>query len=212
MQLRYRLMPYLYSLTGAVHFEDYTLMRGLPMDYPADPEVRDLSDQWMLGPALMCCPVYEYQARSRCVYFPEGRWYDFYTGESIEGGRRLCVAAPYERIPLYVRAGSILPLGPDMEWSDQKPADPLTLLIYPGADAHFTLYEDDGLSYGYEKGQYATIGLHWDDAGRTLRIDDRQGAFPGMLQERVFDICLKDPARPASRQVRYDGKSLTVKL
>ena len=212
MQLRYRLMPYLYSLTGAVHFEDYTLMRGLPMDYPADPEVRDLSDQWMLGPALMCCPVYEYQARSRCVYFPEGRWYDFYTGESIEGGRRLCVAAPYERIPLYVRAGSLLPLGPDMEWSDQKPADPLTLLIYPGADARFTLYEDDGLSYGYEKGQYATIGLHWDDAGRTLRIDDRQGAFPGMLQERVFDICLKDPARPASRQVRYDGKSLTVKL
>jgi len=212
MQLRYRLMPYLYSLTGAVHFEDYTLMRGLPMDYPADPEVRDLSDQWMLGPALMCCPVYEYQARSRCVYFPEGRWYDFYTGESIEGGRRLCVAAPYERIPLYVRAGSLLPLGPDMEWSDQKPADPLTLLIYPGADVHFTLYEDDGLSYGYEKGQYATIGLHWDDARQTLRIDERQGTFPGMLQERVFDICLKDPARPASRQVRYDGKSLTVKL
>ena len=212
MQLRYRLMPYLYSLTGAVHFEDYTLMRGLPMDYPADSEVLDLSDQWMLGPALMCCPVYEYKARSRRVYFPEGRWYDFYTGEGIEGGQHLCVAAPYERIPLYVRAGSILPLGPDMEWSDQKPADPLTLLIYPGADTRFTLYEDDGLSYGYEKGQYATIGLHWDDAGRTLRIDDRQGAFPGMLQERAFVICLKDPARPASLQVRYDGKSLTMKL
>ena len=222
MQLRYRLMPYLYSLTGAVHFDDYTLLRGLPMDYPADPAVRDLSDQWMLGPALLCCPVYEYKARSREVYFPEGTWYDFYTGKAIESsGQAGSVPAPYGRMPLYVRAGSILPLGPAIEWTDEKPADPITLLVYAGADARFTLYEDDGVSYGYERGQYATVGLQWKEAERTLCIGERQGAFPGMLQEREFRVRVVDPAHPfpygpedlpGGERVVYDGKPLQIKL
>ena len=172
MQLRYRLMPYLYSLAGAVHFDDYTIMRGLPMDYPEDPNVRDLSDQWMFGPAFMACPVYEYKARSREVYFPEGVWYDFYTGTAIIGGGCINAAAPYSRMPLFVRAGSIVPVGPAMEWSDEKPATDPLLLIYAGADADFTLYDDDGLTHAYERGQYTRTHLHWDDAARTLTSSD----------------------------------------
>ena len=196
MRLRYRLMPYLYSLTAQVYFDDYTLMRGLPMDYPEDPAVRDLSDQWMLGPALMACPVYEFGARSREVYFPEGGWYDFYTGRFISGGRRLSADAPYERMPLYVRAGSIVPMGPAMEWSDEKAADPILLLVYAGADAHFTLYEDDGVSYGYERGECATIDIHWDDESRNLTLGARKGDYPGMLSHRFFKVRVVDPEHP----------------
>ena len=232
MQLRYRLMPYLYSLTAKVHLDDYTLLRGLPMDYPADPAVRDLSDQWMLGGALMACPVYEYGARSRSVYFPEGLWYDFYTGEVMPGqagndgpscptrsGISLTVDAPYERMPLYVRAGSIVPFGPAMEWSDEKPAADILLAVYAGADADFTLYEDDGLSYGYERGEYATIALHWDDAAGELHIGERQGSFPGMLQERTFRVVVVRPETPWPNDpdaralcVNYTGNAFTVEI
>ncbi len=219
MRLRYRLMPYLYSLTGAVHYADATLMRGLPMDYPADPEVRDLSDQWLLGPALMPCPVYEYQARSRSVYFPAGGWYDFYSGRYISEKGRVTVDAPYERIPLYVKAGSILPVGPEMEWSDQKTADDLLILVYAGADASFTLYEDDGESYGYEKGECSTIELRWDDSRRVLTLGEREGSFPGMPARRQFRLQLVDPAHPFAwnpdapgQPVSYDGSSCEVQL
>ena len=206
MQLRYRLMPYIYSLAGAVHFDDYTIMRGLPMDYPDDPQVRDLSDQWMFGPAFMACPVYEYKARSREVYFPEGGWYDFYTGEFLASyptcsgiseipgragndgkGVWRTVNAPYERMPLYVRAGSIVPMGPDMEWSDQKPCDDILLLVYAGADADFTLYDDDGLTYAYEKGGYTRIPIHWDDATRTLTVGEYSGP------RKSFSYIIIDP-------------------
>ena len=188
MRLRYRLMPYIYSLTGAVHFEDATIMRALAMDYPDDPEVRDLSDQWLFGPALMACPVFEYKATSRSVYFPEGIWYDFYTGEKIEGGRRITVDAPYERMPLYVRAGSIIPMGPDMEWTEEVPSDEITLMVYPGADSSFTLYEDDGLTYGYEKGQYAITRIYWNDAAGKADIGPREGSYPGMPENRTYKV------------------------
>ena len=220
MQLRYRLMPYLYSLTAAVHFEDATLMRGLPMDFPEDPEVRDLSDQWLLGPALMPCPVYEYQARNRSVYFPQGGWYDFYTGEYIAGGQRLTVDAPYERMPLYVRAGSIVPFGPAMEYTAEKPAGKVVFVIYAGADAHFTLYEDDGLTYGYEKGAYSTIDFSWKDDTRILTISPREGSFPGMLKERMFCLTVVDPQNPQPFDEEgenalcfmYDGTLATIGL
>ena len=217
MKLRYNLMPYLYSLAGAVHFEDYTMMRGLPMDFPGDPKVRDLSDQWMFGPALMPCPVYEYKARSREVYFPEGGWYDFYTGAYIAGGQTITADAPYERIPLYVRAGSIIPFGPDMQWSDEKPADNIRLYVYAGRDADFTLYEDDGVTYGYEKGAYAMIPIHWDDASRTLTLGERKGSFPGMLETRTFTVVVVDPAHPAGfapdasgTEVHYTGTEVRM--
>ena len=188
MRLRYRLMPYIYSLTGAVRFEDATIMRALAMDYPEDPEVRDLSDQWLFGPALMACPVFEYKATSRSVYFPDGVWYDFYTGEKIEGGRRITVDAPYERMPLYVRAGSIIPMGPDMEWTDEKPLEEITLMVYPGADSDFTIYEDDGLTYGYERGEYAVTRIHWDDAAGKADIGPREGSYPGMPENRTYKV------------------------
>ena len=211
MQLRYRLMPYLYSLAGAVNRDDYTIMRGLPMDYPNDPKVRDLSDQWMFGPALMPCPVYEYGARSREVYFPEGGWYDFYSGAYVPGGQTLSVSAPYERMPLYVRAGSIIPFGPEMEWSDEKPADNIRLYVYAGSDADFTLYEDDGLTYGYEKGAFSTIPIHWDNASRTLTFGPRNGSFPGMLGERTFTIVVVDPANPRPYDPDADGMKIDYK-
>jgi alpha-D-xyloside xylohydrolase len=188
MKLRYRLMPYIYSLTGAVLFEDATIMRALAMDYPHDPEVRDLSDQWLFGPAIMVCPVFEYKATSRSVYFPEGTWYDFYTGEKIEGGRRITVDAPYERIPLYVRAGSIIPMGPDMEWTDEKPLEEVTLMVYPGANSDFTLYEDDGLTYGYERGEYAVTRIHWNNAAGKADIGPREGSYPGMPGNRTYKV------------------------
>ena len=220
MRLRYRLMPYLYSYTAAVSFEDATLMRGLPMDYPEDPEVRNLSDQWLLGPALMPCPVYEYKARSRSVYFPHGGWYDFYTGAYMPGGKRFTMDAPYERMPLYVKAGSIVPFGPSIEYTSQKPADKIVFVIYAGADACFTLYEDDGLTYGYEKGEYSTIEFKWDDAARRLSIGERKGSFPGMLQSRTFCFSVVDPAHPRPYDpdgenavpFQYEGASATIEL
>ena len=219
MRLRYRLMPYLYSLAGAVHFGDYTLMRGLPMDFPDDPKVRDLSDQWMFGPALMPCPVYEYQARSREVYFPKGGWYDIYTGEYIQGSQTQVVPAPYERIPLFTRAGSIIPFGPEIEWSGEKPADDICLYVYSGTDVDFTLYEDDGLTYGYEKGKFSTIPISWDEASGTLTIGARQGTFPGVLEKRSFRVVLVDPSHPvpydpdaSGQPLSYDGSSISLRL
>jgi alpha-D-xyloside xylohydrolase len=205
MRLRYRLMPYLYSLAAAVHYDDYTIMRALPMDWPADPQARDLDDQWMFGPALMPCPVSEYGARSRGVYFPEGGWYDFYSGAWISGSRSLTVDAPYERMPLYVRAGSIIPFGPEMQWSDEKPADVIRLYVYAGADAEFTLYEDDGLTFAYEEGAFARIPIRWDDATRTLTVGAREGSFPGMLQQRRFVVVVVDPAHPHAYDPDAEG-------
>ena len=208
MKLRYRLMPYIYSLAGKVHFDDYTIMRGLPMDFPDDPTARVVADQWMFGPALMPCPVYEYKARSRDVYLPAGIWYDFYTEEAMDGDQPFEADAPYGRIPLFVRGGSILPLGPDMQWSDEKPADPVELVIYPGADGDFTLYEDDGVSYAYEKGAYSVIPLHWDDASAVLTIGERSGTFPGMLSERRFLVRLA--GTDEVKVIQYKGTSTSV--
>ena len=219
MQLRYRLMPYLYSLAGAVHFDDYTLLRGLPMDFPADAQVTDLSDQWMLGPAFMPCPVYEYGARSRSVWFPEGGWYDFYTGRHIAGGQRLSVDAPYSRMPLYVREGSIVPVGPAMEWSNEKQADDILLAVYAGRDARFVLYEDENVNYGYEKGRFARIPLEWDEGSRTLTVGPREGSFPGMLESRRFRVVVCDPGHPFAYDpdapgtaIQYDGTAQQIRL
>ena len=209
MRLRYRLMPYLYSLAGAVHFSDYTILRGLPMDYPHDVKVRDLDDQWLFGPALMPCPVSEYGARSRNVYFPEGGWYDFYDGHFVPGGQTMTVPAPYERIPLFVRAGSIIPFGPEMQWSDERPAEEIRLYVYAGADAGFTLFEDDGLTYAYERGASCSIPIHWDDGSRTLTLGAREGNFPGMLDERRFVVVIVDPSHPVAYDPDRDGTVLT---
>ena len=135
-------------------------------------------------------PVYTQGATSRTVYLPQATWYDFWTGEKQDGGKRIQADAPLDKLPLYVRAGSIVPMGPKMEWTTEKPADPIELRIYTGADGDFTLYEDENDSYRYEKGVHATIPMHWDDAAKKLTLGAREGSFPGMLAERSFRVVL----------------------
>lgn len=220
-RFRYRMMPYLYSLDGAVHFRDYTLMRALVMDFNGDPGVDDIRDQWMFGPALMACPVTHFLARSRQVYLPRQRgWYDLWTGRYYEGGQRITADAPYGRIPVFVPEGSIVPFGPAEEWSDQKPADPIELYVYEGADAHFTLYEDEGTNYDYERGQYALIPFNYDEHRKTLTIGKRRGAFKGMLKSRHFRIVVVKAGRPQPLDLdhpqgmllSYNGQAESVRL
>ncbi len=219
--LRYRMMPYIYSLAGMTWFDDYTLMRALVMDFGRDTKVNNIGDQYMFGPALMACPVYEYGARNREVYFPETTgWYDFYTGKYITGGQQLVVDAPYERMPLFVREGAIIPYGPAMQYSDEKPADNITLYVYAGQNGSFTLYEDENVNYNYEKGKYAMIPFTFDEAARSLVIGDRQGEFPGMLTDRTFNVVLVDKTNPQpfdlskakGQTVQYNGVKQIVKF
>lgn len=220
-KLRYRLMPYLYSMAGWVHTKDYTMMRGLVMDFNGDREIYDIKDQWMFGPALMACPVGYYKARNRSVYFPkQSGWYDLYTGEHIQGGQRLIVDAPYERIPVYVREGSILPFGPEMQYSDERPADNITLYVYAGSNGAFQLYEDEGTNYNYEKGKFSTIDITYDDSAKTLTFGKRNGDFKGMLKERTFRIVYVTADQPHALDfepqhvpvVNYKGNQVVVTL
>ena len=220
-KLRYRLMPYLYSLAGWAHFKDYTLMRALVMDFNGDKEVENIGNQWMFGPALMACPVGYYKARNRSVYFPaQCGWYNLYTGEYTKGGQRLIVDAPYEQIPVFVREGAIIPFGPEMEWSDEKPAELINLYVYEGQDGSFQLYEDEGTNYNYEKGKYATVDITYDDVTKTVSFGARKGQFPGMLKNRRFNIVFvsKDAPKPLNldnpegKMVNYSGKAVSVRL
>ena len=196
-RLRYRLLPYIYSLAGAVNQENGVFMRPLVMDFPADPKARDIRDQYLFGPALLVNPVTTYQARSRSVYLPgNGAWYDFATGAVHQGGATIEAAAPFDSMPVFVKAGSILPIGPELQYVGEKPADKITLYVYAGADGDFSLYEDDGASYGYEQGAFTKIPLHWNDAAHTLTIGARTGSFPGMLKERLFDVIVVSAVNP----------------
>lgn len=209
-RLRYRMIPYIYSLAGMTHFNDYTIMRALVMDFGKDKNVLDISDQFMFGPALMACPVYTYKARQRKVYFPDGNgWYDFYTGKYITGGQTLTVDAPYEQIPLYVRSGAILPYGPDLQYTGEKTASEIILYVYTGQDGAFTLYEDENENYNYEKGQYSMIPFKYDEATRSLTIGKRQGEFSGMLKERTFRIVTVSPTQMQAFDPDVSGKTIT---
>ena len=218
-RLRYNLMPYIYSLAGMTYFDDYTIMRPLVMDFPKDREVNEIGDQFMFGPALMVCPVYTYEARERKVYFPDTvGWYDFYTGNPVNNGWQK-VSAPYERIPLFVREGAIVPWGPDLQYSDEKPAETITLYVYKGQNGKFTLYEDEGVNYGYEKGSYALIPLEYNEAEATLTIGERQGTFPGMLERRIFNVVVVSKNNPQpfdlnakGQRVEYNGEKQVIHL
>jgi alpha-glucosidase (family GH31 glycosyl hydrolase) len=217
-RLRYRLMPYIYSLAWKTTSEGYTPMRALAMDFRTDARVLSIGDQFMFGPAILVNPVTEQGATTRHLYLPVSGWYDFWTGSSVTGGKMVDAAAPLDRIPLYVRAGSIVPMGPDVEYATEKPADPIELRVYAGADGDFTLYEDENDNYNYEKGAYATIPIHWNDAGKQLTIGERKGSFPGMMESRTFRVTFVGPGRgtgvaPAARAdtvVAYSGKAVTV--
>jgi len=220
-RIRYRLLPYIYSLAGAVTHEGGTIMRPLVMDFRADAKARDATDQYLFGPAFLVSPVTTYKARSRAVYLPSATsWYDFWTGTNVTGGQTIDVPAPYDSMPIHVKAGSIIPTGPEIAYADEKPADPIVLWIYAGADGQFTLYEDDGVTYGYEKGAFARIPIRWNEAARTLTIAKREGSFAGMQKERTFDVVLVSKAKPvgfsfapkADKSVRYDGAAVELKL
>jgi alpha-D-xyloside xylohydrolase len=217
-RLRYRLLPYTYSLAWKTTNESYTPMRPLVMDFRSDVRAQNTGDQFMYGPAFLVSPVTEPAATSRRVYLPNAKWYNFWSGASLEGAREVNAEAPLEKLPLYIRAGSIVPLGPDVEWSAEKPADPIELRIYRGADGEFTLYEDENDNYNYEKGVHATISFRWDDAKSVLTIGGRQGEFPGVLASRTFNVVFVndnhgvgiEPSDAPDKAVRYSGEQIIV--
>lgn len=221
LDLRYRMMPYLYSLAAKVHFDDYTMLRPLIMDFAADKQVESIGHQFMCGPAFMVNPVYVYGAREREVYFPAGNvWYDFMTGKvESKGGESKVVSAPYDKTPVYVRGGSIVPFGPAMEYSDEKQAENIRLYVYEGADGEFTLYEDENDNYGYEAERFANIKFSYKESSRTLTIGEREGNFPGMLAKRTFTIVVVSASKaqgydPEAKgiEVSYDGSAQTIVL
>jgi alpha-D-xyloside xylohydrolase len=219
-RLRYTLLPYIYTLAGDVYHRDAIMMRGLSMDFPGDAKVRDINDEYLFGPAFLVAPVTQFKATRRDVYLPAGTtWLDFYSGKRHQGGQTIQADAPLARMPLFVRAGSIVPTGPVQEYVDQKPDAALTIVVYTGADGQFSLYEDDGRSYGYEKGQFSRIPLSWNEASGELQIGAREGQFPGMQATRTVhvrwvsgpreDAGSLEPATDAT--VQYDGKAITVR-
>ena len=228
--LRYRLLPYIYSLSSEVTRNNYTIMRSLAFDFRNDPAVYNIPDQYMFGPAFLVNPVTSQlysgdQANqlgsTRKVYLPKNTdWYNFWTGEKLAGGQTIDAAAPIDILPLYVRAGSIIPMGPVMEYATQKPEDTIELRIYPGADGHFTLYEDQNNTYNYEKGEFATFTFTWNDKSKELGISDRKGSFPGMLKNRTFKIVVVNEktgtgiseSEEVNQIIRYNGREVKVKL
>ena len=190
LDLRYRLLPYLYSVAWDVTSNGATFMRPLVMDFPNDKEALNIGSQYLFGPAIMVTPVTAAGAATQSVYIPAGgsAWYDFWTGKTTPAGQRIETAAPIGTLPLFIRPGSIVPMGPLLQYSSEKPADPIELRVYRGADGKFTLYEDQGDNYNYEKRQYATIQVSWNEARHILEFGKRIGEFPGMLKGRTFNV------------------------
>lgn len=221
IRLRYRLLPYIYSLAGKVYHEDGTLLRALAMDYPRDKKVFSINDQFLFGSSLLVNPVTEKGVTSRQLYLPAGTtWYDFYTGKAETGGKEITASAPYERIPLYVKAGSILPLGPELQYSDEKKPEVITLWVFAGADGSFRLYEDEGTNNNYEKGQFATLAITYNDQARELTLGKQEGSFPGMLKNRSFRVMLVSPENASGydsvkagfKSIQYKGNEMKIKL
>ena len=214
--MRYRLMPYIYSLAGRAWLNGSTIMRGLVMDYPDDIAVYDISDQYMFGPSLMICPVYEYGARSRSVYLPDDRiWFDYYTDSVYAGGQTIMADAPYERIPIFVPAGGIVFEGPEIKYVDQVPAREVTVDVYGGRNGRMIMYEDDGVSNDYQDGAYTVIPFFYSEnsGGRTLTIGRRNGSYEGMIERRTFNIRLHVPGQGVvERKVDYSGDRIEMEF
>lgn len=220
-KLRYRMLPYVYSLAGWTTLNNYTMMRSLAFDFRNDAKVQGIPDQYMFGPAFMVSPVTSAQAKTRQVYLPAGtEWYDFWTGAKLQGGQDVESSAPIETIPLYVKAGSIIPMGPEVEYATQKANKNIELRIYPGADGKFTLYEDENDSYNYEKGKYATFTFSWNDKTHVLHVADTKGSFTGQLKDRKIKVVLVHDGHGAGsaevgdvdKRLSYKGKAMDVRL
>ena len=197
-ELRYRMMPYIYALAGNAYHHNGTILRGLIMDFMADKKVYNITDQFLFGKALMVCPVGYYQQRKRNVYLPEGSgWYDFYTNVFHEGGKTIEADAPLETIPLFVKAGSIIPFGPKIQYAEEATNGTLKIFVYTGADATFTLYEDENSNYNYEKGAYQEIQFEYNEQNKTLTVGKSDGSYNGVKTERTFEIYFIDKDKPA---------------
>jgi len=224
--LRYRLLPYIYSLAGKTTLDNYTIMRSLAFDFRNDPNVFSIPDQYMFGPAFMVSPVTKPlyntsgESKTRKVYLPNATWYDFWTGKTITGGKTIDAGSPINILPLYVRAGSIVPMGPEVEYATQKTSKPLELRIYPGANGKFTLYEDENDNYNYEKGKYAIFTISWNDKLHQLNISGTKGEYAGMPKQRTFNIVLVGPdhgvggliTEKADKIINYKGQTVMVKI
>jgi alpha-D-xyloside xylohydrolase len=232
--LRYRLLPYTYSLAWQVTNSDYTIMRALAMDFTTDKDAYDIKDQFMFGSNIMVCPVTEEQyfpldqtkeqgfktIKNRKVYLPKGTdWYDFWTGNKLKGGQTITKETPIDIMPLYVKAGSIIPMGPYKQYATEKPEDPIELRIYTGADASFVIYEDENDNYNYEKGIYSEIPIEWNEKTKELIIGKRKGEFPGMLKERTFHVIWVgkghgvgvNPEKNIDKEIKYTGVKIITK-
>ena len=240
IHLRYRFLPYIYSTSWDVTANQSSMMRALVMDFPNDKNALDINDQYMFGKSLLVSPVTNPMyikpsvngrdtiqvedfstIKSKETYLPAGAdWYDFWTGEKFTGGNKISKQTPLDIIPLYVKAGSVLPVGPNVQYAEEKKWDDLEIRIYPGANGKFVLYEDENDNYNYEKGIYATISFDWDDKKKTLTINDRNGSFPGMLVSRKFNIVIvaankgvgENMAAQPDKEITYSGKKLAVKF
>ncbi len=214
--LRYRLMPYIYSLAWRVTSEHYTIMRPLVFDYQNDANVFNIKDQFLFGPAFLVNPVVAAGVTSRNVYLPAGTWYNFWTGATVNGGASVSVSAPLSQIPLFVKAGSVVPMGPMIQYATQS-IDPVEIRVYRGRDGTFTLYEDQGDTYGYESGQYSTIPFTWNEATQQLTIGARSGSYTGMPATRTFNVVFVAANRgagvevsTADQTVAYSGAAVVV--
>ncbi|RYD69259.1 MAG: DUF5110 domain-containing protein, partial [Sphingobacteriales bacterium] len=234
IHLRYSLLPYIYSTSWDVTANNSSMMRALVMDFASDKNALDINDQFMFGKSILVSPVTMpmyvkatangkdssmiedfSSTKTKETYLPvSADWYDYWTEEKISGGKRVIKETPLDIIPLYIKAGSIIPFGPPVQYATEKNWDNLEIRIYPGADGKFVLYEDENDNYNYEKGIYSTIRFDWNDKKKTLTINDRNGSFPGMLQSRKFNIVMagSENSLTTSKSVTYIGKKLITKL
>lgn len=221
IKIRYRMLPYLYSTAWQINKNHATFMTALPIAFNGDRGCYDVDDQYMFGESFLVAPIVTDLMNGRTVYLPAGtRWIDFWTGETHEGGQTVAKTANMDIMPLYVKVGSILPWGPDVQYSEEKRWDDLEVRVYPGADGKFVLYEDELDNYHYEAGKYTEIPFSWDDEKQTLTIGARTGEFEGMITERVFRVCKVSTRRGIGDEhvenysaiVTYTGEEVTVKL
>jgi alpha-D-xyloside xylohydrolase len=216
-QLRYRLMPYVYSLAGMVTRDNYTIMRPLVMDFQNDPSVYNITDEYMFGPSILVAPVVAAGATSRAIYLPRGLWYDFWTGRPVSGGQTITAPAPYDHIPLYVRAGSILPMGPANAQYAAQAVNPTEIRVYPGADGRFSLYSDSGDTYAYTTGAFEDVPLSYNSGSNSLTIGAESGSYPGMPTTRNLRVVFVNSESgagvaetPNAATTTYQGKAVKV--
>ncbi|HEV8283118.1 MAG TPA: TIM-barrel domain-containing protein [Chitinophagaceae bacterium] len=218
LNLRYRLMPYIYSEAWQVSKNGSTIMRPMVMDFKSDATAIGQSYEYMFGKSFLVAPITEPGVTEWKVYLPKSTsWYDFWTGKRFTGGQTIKTDAPQERIPLFVKAGSIVPMGKFLQYTSEKPIDTLEIRIYPGADGQFTLYNDEGDNYNYEKGKYTVIPFKWNEQQQTFTIDKQQGAYAGALKKYVLNIVWVNESNgigieipPKAKTIIYTGERITV--